>query len=524
MDHCHSPGAPQSEYSETAVDVIEAMRHGAGAIGEERFWVVSQGHEQAGDSSPSTRDAGLLELAGKKVTVVGMAKSGVAATQLLQTVGAHVTIADRKPEDELFGEVSCLDRRQLTAVMGHGYERAVDRAELVVISPGVPSRLEALERVRRGGVPVIGELELASWFLKAPIVAVTGTNGKSTTVSLIGMFLERSGKRAFIGGNLGQPLSEAAVSMVRSAQSGGSAQPCYDYIVVETSSFQLETINRFHPWLAAVLNVSEDHMDRYESFEDYVAAKARIFQNQGPEDLAFLNSDDQTVAELRHNTRARLLTFSLDKPLRGEFNSGAFMDGGRIMVTIDGRTDEICHQRDVMIQGVHNRANAMAAATIGVLCGCPLPIIRDVLRTFPGLEHAMELVRKRRGVTYINDSKGTNVDATLKALDGLETPVILIAGGRDKGGDFPRLQKAVRSRVKRLVLIGESAPRIEKAMGGYRPIVVAPTLKAAVEVAEQGASTGDVVLLSPACASFDMFTDYQDRGRQFKALVNALPD
>ena len=456
-----------------------------------------------------------MELRDKKVTVLGLARSGVAAAHLLQAVGASVTVADRKEERELADAFSRLDRRALTVKVGAGYESALEGTELAVISPGVPSDLEALTQIRRRGVRVIGELELASWFLKAPILAVTGTNGKSTTVTLVGLFLGQGGKRAFVGGNLGMPLCDAALA---SYQAGRDAATLYDYIVAEVSSFQLETIEQFHPWVAAVLNITPDHMDRYPSLESYVEAKARIFKNQTTEDFALLGVDDERVAGLQNRVRAKFLSFSRAGPV----SQGVYLDGHRVMAIIGSHRNEVCRRDEIRLPGSHNLSNAMAAATIGLLCGCSTDAIRHVLQIFPGLEHALELVRERQGVRFVNDSKGTNVDATIKALESFEEPVLLIAGGRDKGGDFQRLQEPVRQRVKRVILIGEAASRIRTALGDVGCVSQAATLRDAVEVAASEARSGDVVLLSPACASFDMFEDYQDRGRQFKKLVNQL--
>jgi UDP-N-acetylmuramoylalanine--D-glutamate ligase len=451
-----------------------------------------------------------IELKDTRVTVVGLARSGVAAARLLQVMGARVTVADEKPEVARSVLLARLDQQGLTVKAGVGYESSLDEADLVVVSPGVPFRWEALERVRRRGVKVIGELELASWFLTAPVLAITGTNGKSTTVTLVGLILQQSGKRAFVGGNLGVPLCEAALA----------TQLPHDYIVAEVSSFQLETVERFHPWVAAVLNITPDHLDRYLSEEDYAATKARIFENQTGEDFAVLNMDDDRVARRREGLRASPLCFSRVNPVGGD---GAWLEGDRIVARIGGRREEVCHKSELRIIGAHNLSNAMAAITMGLVCGCPLEAVRHVLRTFPGLEHALETVRERQGVRFVNDSKGTNVDATVKAIESLDQPILLIAGGRDKGGDFARLADPVRRRVKRLILIGEAAPRIEQAMGTCDRLRRANTLRDAVELAVHEAEPGDVVLLSPACASFDMFADYQDRGRQFKALVNELP-
>lgn len=467
-------------------------------------------------------DVDTTQLTGVRVTVVGMARSGVAAARLLQDAGALVTVADRKNRGELLGILGSLDQAAIRLVLGDDYESALSQAELVVISPGVPYRLEALERVRRRGVKVISELDLASRFLSAPILALTGTNGKSTTVTLIGKMLQESGKRVFVGGNLGTAISEAAVQSLRAMKMG---RPCpYDALVVEVSSFQLETVEQFHPWIAAILNVTVDHQDRYGSIDEYIAAKNRIFENQTPSDYALFNLDDARVAPLRRSARANVLGFTRTQTLPSNLAGGTYLDRDRIMATIGGQMQEICARSEVKVIGNHNVENAMVAATYALLSGCPLGIIRQVLREFPGLEHALEVVRERRGIRFINDSKGTNVDATLKALESIDQPIWLIAGGRDKGGDFSRLAPAIHQRVKRLVLIGEAAPLMANAMKEYQGIERAGTLREAVELAASEADAGDVVLLSPACASFDMFADYQDRGRQFKALVQSLQE
>jgi UDP-N-acetylmuramoylalanine--D-glutamate ligase len=445
----------------------------------------------------------------------------MAAARLLQEAGARVTVADRKERAELSAVLDQLDHTRIGLRLGSGYESALDTADLVVISPGVPYRMEALERVRRRGVKVVSELELASRFLSAPILALTGTNGKSTTVTLIGKMLQQSGKRVFVGGNLGTALSEAAGNSLRASKLGRPGP--YDFLVVEVSSFQLETVEQFHPWMAAILNVTVDHQDRYDSIEEYVAAKNRIFANQTPSDYALFNLDDARVAALRRGVKARLLGFTRTQTLPPDVAGGTYLERDRIITTVTGRRQEVCRRDDIRLIGNHNIENVMAATTYALLSGCSLDVIRQVLGEFPGLEHAMEIARERRGVRFVNDSKGTNVDATLKALESIDQPIWLIAGGRDKGGDFSRLAPAIRQRVKRLILIGEAAPLIAQAVQGYRAIDRAATLRDAVERAAAGATAGDVVLMSPACASFDMFADYQDRGRQFKALVQSLP-
>ena len=463
-----------------------------------------------------------VELTGAAVTVLGLARSGIAACRLLQEAGARVTVADRKEAEQLTAVLDTIDRTQVQVKVGPDYESSLNEADLVVISPGVPYRMEALERARRRGVKVVGELDLASRFVTAPMLAVTGTNGKSTTVTLIGKMLAEQGKRAFVGGNLGTALSEAARATLQ-AKKQGRPNP-YDYLVVEVSSFQLETIDRFHPWIASILNVTVDHQDRYDSIDEYLAAKRRIFENQTERDYALFNLDDSRVAALRSGVRAKRLGFSRTQRVGPEMDGGTFLEGDRIVTTVTGAKQDICRPNEIRMLGHHNVENVMAAATYAALWGCPEDIIRRVVSTFPGLEHALELVRERQGVRFVNDSKGTNVDATLKALEGIDEPIWLIAGGRDKGGDFSRLTEAVRRKVKQVVLIGEAAPLIKNAWSGATAISEASSMREAVEQAAQGASSGEVVLMSPACASFDMFQDYQDRGRQFKAAVAALPE
>ena len=462
-----------------------------------------------------------MELAGARVTVMGLARSGVAASRLLQAAGARVTVADRKESTELTEVLAAIDRDHVDVTVGNQYESSLDEADLVVISPGVPYRLASIEAARRRGGKGIGELELASQFLRSPLLAITGTNGKSTTVTLIGKILVESGQRAFVGGNLGTALSDAALEDLRAGQAGKPTP--YDYLVVEVSSFQLETIDRFHPRIAALLNITVDHQDRYASLDEYVAAKQRIFENQTASDFALFNLDDDRVAALRHRVRAKRLGFTTASIIGADLAGGTYLEGDRIVTTVTGVRQEICRRSEIRIIGNHNVGNVMAAASYALLCGCSVDAIRRVLATFPGLEHALEIVRERRGVRYVNDSKGTNVDATLKALESIDQPIWLIAGGRDKGGDFARLAQAVRRRVTRVILIGEAAPLLRQAWEGAATMTEAATLRGAVDLAAQGASPGDVVLLSPACASFDMFADYQDRGRQFKALVHALP-
>jgi len=451
-----------------------------------------------------------LEVAGKRVAIIGLGRSGLAALRLLLELGARVAVADQKPDSELAVALEGLREGDVEVHGGGAYDSTLIGADLVVVSPGVPVALEPLQRAKASGIRMIGELELASRSLTGKVIAVTGTNGKSTTVTWIGELLRHSGFDPFVGGNLGAPLAEAALSSLRGRQ--------WDIVVAEVSSFQLETIESFHPWIGAILNITPDHLDRYPSMAAYAAAKARLFENQTVEDYAVLNADDSWLARPAVVSRGARVLFSR----KGPVERGVFLEGDRVISTLRGLHEDMCRVSDLHLRGAHNVENAMAAGAIAVLAGCPLGDIERGLGAFRGLEHVMEVVRVVGGVTYINDSKGTNVDATIKALESLQTPVVLIAGGREKGGDFPGLAVAVRRGAKRVILLGEARSHLRRVLEGVCPITEAGTLMEAVREAAAAAVPGDTVLLSPACASFDMFTDYKDRGRQFKEHVHEL--
>lgn len=455
----------------------------------------------------------------KPVTVVGLGKSGLAAARLLQAVGAHVTVVDQQSESTLSQMVAQLDVPSLQLFTADQFDLGFRTPELVVISPGVPSRHEILEVVRRRGVPVISEIELASWFLPIPLVAVTGTNGKSTAVSLIARMFEENGERVFMGGNLGTPLCEPALAIYHNRRHSSDSPLPFDSVVAEVSSFQLEAIQHFHPKVAVLLNLTADHLDRYPSMAEYGAAKARIFANQSSEDFAVLNGDDPLIGAMRDSIRGTIVEFSLERSL-GE---GVFVEGNQIRAHLRGQEFEVALREEVGLRGRHNLANVLSAVAVALLCDCPIEAIRRAIRAFTGIAHALEVVRERGGVLFVNDSKGTNVDATLKALESFDRPVVIIMGGKDKGGDFTRLREPLQQRARRAILIGESAVRIREAVEGYEHLLHAASLEEAVTLAAQEAEPGNVVLLSPACASFDMFRDYRDRGEQFRDLVKALP-
>jgi UDP-N-acetylmuramoylalanine--D-glutamate ligase len=372
----------------------------------------------------------------------------------------------------------------------------------VVLSPGVP-KIPQIVTARGRGVKVISELELAWLLSDSPYVGITGTNGKSTVTTLTGLMLARAKKKVLVAGNIGNALTDDPRLLTGQ-----------DWIVAELSSFQLEDIGTFRPRVATVLNVTQDHLDRYYNMTGYAGAKARIFMNQSKEDFLILNFDDPLVKPMAKQTAATVIPFSRLQ----RFNPGACVLEGHLM--FNGR--RIIPVDEVKIKGVHNIENALAASALSFCAGADIESVAAVLREFPGLEHRLEFVREKDGVAYINDSKGTNVGAVIKSVEGFTQPVLLIAGGLDKGSDFTPLYELLKQKVKLLVLIGKAAEKMAAALGTATETVFAKTLQDAVRLASARASSGDVVLLSPACASFDMFKDFEDRGRQFKEAVNAL--
>ncbi len=439
---------------------------------------------------------------GKRVTVVGMARSGIAAARALHTLGARVVVTDKKPLEQLAPQVKQLGSGAIDVRAGGHPDRIFIETDFVVLSPGVPKIPQVLT-ARQHGVRVISELELAWMLSGSPYVGITGTNGKSTVTTLTGLMLARAGKKVLVAGNIGTALTEDPQKL-----SGK------DWIVAELSSFQLEDIETFRPRVATVLNVTQDHLDRYHDMAEYAEAKARIFMNQRKEDFLILNFDDPFAKAMARRTSATVVPFS--RLLR--FNPGACVLDGLLM--FNGR--RIVPVNEIRIKGVHNIENALAAAALSLCAGADDASVAAVLREFPGLEHRLEFVREKDGVTYINDSKGTNVGAVLKSVEGFAQPVILIAGGLDKGSDFSPLYDLFRRRVKLLILIGKAAEKMAASLGTATDTVFAKTLQDAVQLASARAARGDAVLLSPACASFDMFKDFEDRGRQFKEVVNAL--
>ena len=448
-----------------------------------------------------------MELKDKRVLVVGLGKSGVASALFLKERGARVTVSDTKSPDQLRDEIPVLLDHGITVETGGHGERTFRGQDLIVVSPGVPVDAKPLVQARASGEPVIGEIELAAQHLPGPIVAITGSNGKTTTTTLTGEILTAGGLPTLVGGNIGTP----AISLVAKVKPE-------TIVVLEVSSFQLETIQTFRPKVAVVLNVTPDHLDRHRTFQAYVDTKARIFENQQPSDFAVLNEDDETCRTMGERTRAQVFWFSRKK----EVKQGAWVREGQIVFR-DGRGQrEVMLVSEIPLKGAHNVENVLAGVCGGMLMGCDAEQIRKAVREFKAVEHRLEYVATVKGVEYYDDSKATNVDATIKALESFPTNIHLILGGKDKGSDYTVLNDLLRQRVKRVYTIGAAAEKIESHITGAAEIVHAETLDNAVRRAAAVAKAGDIVLLAPACASFDQFQSYNHRGRVFKEVVHSL--
>ena len=448
-----------------------------------------------------------MDLKDKRVLVVGLGKSGVASALFLKARGARVTVSDTKSPDQLRDEIPILLDHGITVETGGHGERTFRGQDLIVVSPGVPVDAPPLVQARTAGEPVIGEIELAAQNLTGPIVAITGSNGKTTTTTLAGEILAAGGLPVAVGGNIGTP----AISLVE----GASRETV---IVLEVSSFQLETIQTFRPKVAVILNITPDHLDRHRTFRTYVDAKARIFENQQPDDFAVLNEDDPTCRTLRDRTRAEVFWFSRKQ----EVQNGAWVRDGKILFRDGSGQSEVMLVSEIPLKGAHNVENVLAGVCAGALMGCEPAKIRKAIQEFKAVEHRLEYVATIKGVEYFNDSKATNVDATIKALESFPKNIHLILGGKDKGSDYTVLNDLLRERVKRVYTIGAAAEKIESQIKGAAEIVHAETLDNAIRRAAAVAQSGDVVLLAPACASFDQFQSYNHRGRVFKEVVHSL--
>ncbi len=452
----------------------------------------------------------LMDLKNKRVLVVGIGKSGISAAMFLRGLGARVTVSDTRSAVALAEQIpALLDAGVMVESGGHGL-LTFRRQDLIVVSPGVPLDRPEVKQVIGYGLPVIGELELASRYLKGSVVAVTGSNGKTTTTSLIGKIFEDAGLPTQVGGNIGLPVIELIAESTDETVN-----------VLEVSSFQLETTEQLHPRVAVILNITPDHLDRHHSFEKYVAAKEKIFANQTAEDALVLNADDRTTQMAAGRTKSRVYWFSGTKVVR----QGAFVRDGVIcwIEKEGGRSEPILPVAEIGLKGAHNVENVLAAVCAARLSGVSAETIRASVAGFKAVEHRLEYVRTVAGVEYFNDSKATNVDAAMKAVASFRGCVHLILGGKDKDSDYAQMNEILADRVKAVYTIGSAAEKIERQLAGVVKIVTAGTLATAVAKAAEAAVAGDVVLLAPACSSFDQFENYEHRGRVFRQLVMDLP-
>ncbi|MSP37861.1 MAG: UDP-N-acetylmuramoyl-L-alanine--D-glutamate ligase [Deltaproteobacteria bacterium] len=444
-----------------------------------------------------------MDLRGKKFLLIGLARTGRECARFLAEREARVSVSDVRSAEELNAEVAALAGLAIDYHFGAEATAQLDGVDYVVPSPGVPMSHLLLQTAQARRISVLSEIELAGNFFHSPLVAITGTNGKSTTTTLIGKMLQADGQKTFLGGNLGAPFI-------------GAVNHDWDWGVVEISSFQLEWVESFRPRIALLLNLTEDHLDRYTGFAEYCRAKARIFAAQQPDDVAILNRDDPLVWQLRDQMKARVISFGF-----GAVDSGVFATANEI-IWRDGGGEERFSLAGAKIHGVHNVENIMAAIAAAKIAGVSRRAIMQTLEEFPGLEHRLEFVREKDGVRYYNDSKGTNVGAVVKSLASFSAPVILLAGGVDKGGEYAPLEAIVKQKVRRLVLFGAAKQTIANALGKLTTTVLVDDIGAALRDAAAHGQPGDVVLLSPACSSFDQFHNYAERGKVFKKLVQGL--
>ena len=451
-----------------------------------------------------------MELTGKKVLVVGAGRSGVAAARFLAARGATVALGDRKAVEEWTDEARALKAEGVGLVPGEPPMWLMDQIQLVVLSPGVPTQAIPVRYCERAGAEVVGEVELAARFLKGRLVAITGTNGKTTTTTLVGDLLRGAGLPTQVGGNIGTPL----VSLVETSRADG-------WTVAEVSSYQLETIREFRPQVAAVLNLMPDHMDRYESLTDYAAAKHNVFRNQTAEDVAVLNADDSVVASWAGGLSAHVTLFSV----RRELEEGLFLRGRELVSRSQGAERVLVTRDEIRLRGLHNVENVLAALACGLACGADPDSMRETIGNFRPVEHRLEFVAEVGGVEFYNDSKATNVDAAVKAFEAFADAagqIVLILGGRGKRAPYAPLAPLAARKARALVVVGEDADRIESELKDYAPTLRATDMADAVRRAHAAARPGDVVLLAPACASFDMFESYEHRGKVFKEAVRSL--
>jgi UDP-N-acetylmuramoylalanine--D-glutamate ligase len=453
-----------------------------------------------------TQDKSELFLDGN-VLIVGLANTGLAAARFLASRGYRVTISEQRKITEVKGAFQELSNLDIQWEFGGHREKTFLDKDWILVSPGVPMDIQPLLKAKSHGIPILSDIELAYRLTDSPIIAITGTNGKTTTTTLLGKILNTNGKKAFVGGNIGTPILNALDQDID-----------YDFWVAEVSSFQLEGVINFSPHIAIILNLTPDHLDRYSDIKDYQEAKARILKLQNSKDYAILNAHDPWVSGLAKKCSAQVFLFDYEMPV----SKGAEIIEGHIIIHDQCNQVDLGVVEEMGLTGNHNIENMMAASLAAYLAGASQESIRVTLREFKGLPHRLEKVTNMRGVQFINDSKGTNVGSVIKALESVNAPIILIAGGKDKGGDFNILSQLVKEKVRATFLIGEAKAKIANALGAYTEIITSDNLRSAVHDAYRMAKSGYTVLFSPGCASFDMFKDYKDRGEKFKQIVMEL--
>lgn len=446
-------------------------------------------------------------IVGKKISILGMARSGLALAKTLKELGARVFVSDLKNENILKSETKELKRLKIDFETRGHTPKLLQEKDYLVLSPGVPGDIPIVKEAEFLGIPVFSEIEVASWLCPSEIVAITGSNGKTTTTTLVGEILKKAGKETWVAGNIGVAFS----GILNQISSSG-------IVVLEVSSFQLEKIQEFKPRISAILNLSPDHLDRYPNLDSYIQAKFRIFENQDKSDFAVLNYDDLLLRKKAAEIKAPVLFFSTSTGLE----EGAYVKDKNLIVKLGGKEKRIIDINQIGIKGPHNLSNTACASLITAILGVKPETIAEVLKEFKGVEHRLEPVAEINGIKFINDSKATNVDSVWYALQSVAKPIILIAGGKDKGGDFSKLASLVKEKVKLLVLIGEAKEKIKSALGSLTETVEAQDLAEAVKTAYKKAQAGDTVLLSPACASYDMFLNFEERGKVFKQEVARL--
>lgn len=452
---------------------------------------------------------GVMEIKGKKVLVIGAAVTGVPVVKEMSRLGADIILNDFKKEDELAEVMAEVEKLPIRLVAGGHPAELAEECDFVVVSPGVPLDIPPVKRAKALGKEVVSEIELAYRLTSTPIAAITGTNGKTTTTALLGEIMKAGGRRTFVTGNIGHAMILEV----------GSSKP-EDIFVLEVSSFQLESVSTFKPKVSAILNITPDHLNRHKTMENYIEAKCRVFMNQDQTNYTILNGDDPETSKLVHRPRSMVLLFSRKKTL----DQGAYLENGSIVIKVGNKKETIIHKDSIYIPGNHNLENALAAALMAYCMGIVPSVIADTLKSFRGVEHRIEYVEEIDGVIYYNDSKGTNSDASIKAIEAMKRPTVIIAGGYDKGSEYDDFVEAFGDVIKHMVLIGKTADRLEETARrhGFTNIHRARDLKEAVNICHSLAKPGDCVLLSPACASWDMFSNYEERGRLFKEYVREL--